>query len=71
MGQRFRAQFGIRVGAKERSARVVEVHAPRATRGIIQGFAQRPEIGHAARQFVERRRITVHRKAAVDASVEH
>ena len=74
MGQRVGAQFRIRVGAQQGPARVVEVHPARPARGVIQRFAQRVEIGDAARMGVERRRIAVHRKAAAVepvASVEH
>ena len=40
------------IGAGERAARIVEIQPARAARGIIERFAQRGEIGEAARQRV-------------------
>ncbi len=45
-------QRGIGIGVGQRAACVVEVQATHAARSIIQRFAQRCEIAHAARQCV-------------------
>ena len=50
------AQLGERIGAGERTARIVEVETAHAAGRVIQRLAQRREIGKATRQFVQRRR---------------
>jgi hypothetical protein len=48
MGQRVLAQLGIRIGADQRAAGVVEIHAAMALGGIIERVAKRREIGDPA-----------------------
>ena len=54
--QRIGAQFGERIGAGQRAARIVEVQPARARGGIIERVAQRREIGETPRQRVFGRR---------------
>ena len=53
VGERILAQLGIRIGARQRSAGVVEIEAAAALRGIIERLAEGREIGDPARQVVE------------------
>ena len=50
------AQLRIGVGLRQCSARVVEIKSPVTACRVIEGFAQRAEIGEAARQGVLGRR---------------
>jgi hypothetical protein len=63
-GERVLAQLAEGVGAGQLAARIVEVEAAHALRGIIQRLAQACEIGEAARQRVRGRRGAGRRPAA-------
>ncbi len=55
-GERVGAELGIRIGADQHSARIVEVEAANAPGRIIERVPKRFEVGEAARQRVRGRR---------------
>ena len=54
VGQCVVAQLGIGIGPRERAAGVVEIEPATALGGIIERFADRREVGEAARLRIER-----------------
>ena len=66
MSQRILAQLGIRISARQRPARIVEVESAAARRRIIECLAERREVGEAAGKRIDgrcrarRRKLVLH-----------